>query len=525
MSTGLMADKQPAAGNLSLTQLVSKDHKLYHLFNFIGKNYGDNPENILKAVGSIFDFDKGFRTLLSSDKKFTFKNAVNILRYTLPASLYSVEMGIKIRKYIKNIHNEDLSEYDKKVVKVKKLIGVKDSLSDWNVSSVLHEEIIHWLLGSPKTDGFKIIGYYSDPEIEKIEKMPEKFTSVWMLFEFRGKKLILKCETGGYGDITILKNVLFWLDYTTITEKDIHDLNMLIIKNFIFAFNVGKNVLELKGGGIITEKRAVVNENINQFDINPLVLEIRKVLANGRKRGYAFIGKQGTGKSIIMRKLEEILTDLVIIRISPDEFSSSGGIKRSFDLIRTIQPVVVVIEDLDAFRFKDKNERVGTFINEIDDNNNLNAVFLVTINDTDMVHRTIIDRPGRFDEIYEIKPPQTELEAYEVMKSKYNKLVDSYTSFKGVKFPEINEFNHGILGECIKNKFTQAELTSGIIEKIFLNVDNPKDMCFNDAVKNAIDSFEISKKSLKTYKFNEESEDADDESVACTETPQAIAKI
>ena len=120
-----------------------------------------------------------------------------------------------------------------------------------------------------------------------------------------------------------------------------------------------------------------------------------------------------------------------------------------------------------------------------------------------MIHRTIIDRPGRFDEVYEIKPPQTKEEAYEVMKSKYDKLIDSYTSFRDIKFPKIKKLNHGILERCINNKFTQAELTSGIIEKIFLNTEKPKKICFNEAIKKAINSFEISKKSLKTYKFNE----------------------
>ena len=287
-----------------------------------------------------------------------------------------------------------------------------------------------------------------------------------------------------------------------------------ILKNFILTFNIKENILEFKGS-ITTKKRAVVNEKINQYNIDPLIAEIRKVLKNGRKRGHAFIGKQGTGKSIIMRKLEELLTDLIIIRITPEEFGTNAGIKRCFNLIKTVQPALVIIEDLDAFRFKEKNERVGTFINEID-SEDLNAVIIVTINDPDMIHRTIIDRPGRFDEIHEIKPPQTEQEAYEVMKSKYDKLLNFYKDFKGIQFPDMEELNQNLIQRCVKNMFTQAELTNGIIEKIFINIDNPESIHFDDAVEKAVTSFEISKKSLRTYKFYEK-EPESDEIVACDE--------
>lgn len=151
-----------------------------------------------------------------------------------------------------------------------------------------------------------------------------------------------------------------------------------------------------------------------------------------------------------------------------------------------------------------KNEKVAQFINEIDDSNNdLNIFIIVSINDPTMLHKTIIDRPGRFDEIIEIKSPQSHREIYEVIKSKFYKLRHYYENFENLKFPESTEIDSELLDICLKNKFTQAELTCGIIEKLFLNIDNPLEINFNNEFEKAINSLKKSKETLKNYSFNE----------------------
>ena len=284
------------------------------------------------------------------------------------------------------------------------------------------------------------------------------------------------------------------------------------VKDFIITFNTHDNILEFRNG-LITRARQKVEENINQYDVPSFAQVIRKILKYNRKRGFGFIGLQGTGKSIIIKKLEEILTDITIIKLGPEEFSTVYRIKKCFQFVRMIQPALVIIEDLDALGFKEKTERVGAFINEIDDtNNNLNIVPLITINDPELVHKTIIDRPGRFDEITEIKPPQTGDEAYVVMLSKFNKLKRFYTKFENIEFPPQKELEK-ILARCLENKFTQAELTCGIIEKVFINIDDPEKSTLIEEIDKAITFFEESKKNLKTYKFNEKVEFEDDMTV------------
>jgi len=414
-----------------------------------------------------------------------------------------------------------LSEYAKRQIEIKKLLNIKiddDDYDDGIVkeaeindrnTSYINDDILNWLLRLPKTDGFKILGFIDANNFEKMTNLPENKENmhIFIMMEYKTRKLLLQVKTKLYMGMVYLDDVRFVGKYDDVREPVITALEMLIIRNFIQTFDIKKNVLEFNGH-LVARERTKVDEKINQYDIKPLVKNIRKVLKNGRKRGRVFIGRQGTGKSSIIRKLEEILTDIIIIKLSPDEFFTSSSIKRCFEIIKTIQPALVIIEDMDSCRFKDKNERVGTFINEIDDSNNdLNIFLLVTINDPDLVHKTIIDRPGRFDEVEEIKPPQTVKEAYEVMKSKYDKLRRAYTEFEKIDFPKQKDIDEKIIKQCVDQNFTQAELTSGIIENVFINVDDANNFDFNTEIANAVELFQKSKTSLKTYKFNIDDEE------------------
>lgn len=489
------------SNDLSILNLVPKNHKLYHLFNFIGKNYS-NLENVSQALKTIFDIDKGLKAF--SDKKLSLKNIFTFLRYMTPASIYTTDMFFKIKKYIDSIKKGDLSEYDKKLTKIKNLLEIKSFKDIIKLDThYLNDELIYWLLQSPQTSDYKIIGYYDINTFEKLEKIPtESEMRVFILIQWNKNKILLYISTKVLGEFTYLDETIYYVD-NNVSQSLIIELERLIIKDFINLLNINENIIELNGG-ITTRKRSIIEENINQFDMKPFMKEIRKILKNNRKKGIAFIGKQGTGKSIIIKKLEELMIDIIIIKIGSDMFRSPTIIKNTFKLIKAIQPAIIVIEDADSFGFQEKNEKVAQFINEIDDSNNdLNVFIIISINDPSRIHKTIIDRPGRFDEIIEIKPPQSYKEIYEVIKSKFHKLRHYYKGFENLEFPELREINCNLLDICLKYQFTQAELTCGIIEKLFLNIDNPNNINFNNEFEKAINSLKKSKETLKNYSFNE----------------------
>ena len=173
-----------------------------------------------------------------------------------------------------------------------------------------------------------------------------------------------------------------------------------------------------------------------------------------------------------------------------------------------------MIEDLDGYGFEEKNERATTFLNEIDDvNDDLNAVIIVTINETNKVHKSIIDRPGRFDRVIQINPPSNNKQVHEILSSKFNKLKPIYCPRSRFKIPDLKKLDNGLISECIKNKFTQAEISNAIMEQVFLDSKEiietngrtwnslDKDF-FNERLHKAIDVHLDTKKAIASADFS-----------------------
>lgn len=484
---------------IALRFLVNKDHKLYHFLKFIDKYYGHNPENILKIISSILDIEKGLKQLRSKNK-WTFKNLVSSARYFFPAAMYSTELVLKIKNYISTL-NEDQSDRCKREKELRKKIGWEEGEYLQSISEpMISMDILEWFLKRPETKGYKILDYLNN-QLESIKDLNGKnFNFLYILIEIRSINILLEIRLYNESGIFFVGESRY-----VIRDKDLQitsELSALILKDFILSFNIKENILRIDNF-LFSSKRTLVQEKINQFNMSPFIKEIRKVLKYGRRKSFIFVGRQGTGKTVILRKLEEILTDEIIVRLSSMSLKTEYTIKKAFQIIRSIQPAIVIIEDIDSCDFEEKNERLGTFINEIDDsNNNLNIVLIMTVNDTKRVNNTLIDRPGRTDEIIEIKSPQTILEVYEVMFSKFNKLKNYYTYFEDKTFPKFNKIDKDILNRCLKEDFTQADISNGVIEKMFLNVENIENINYNIEIKRAIEDFMRTKNTLKNYSFN-----------------------
>jgi hypothetical protein len=96
----------------------------------------------------------------------------------------------------------------------------------------------------------------------------------------------------------------------------------------------------------------------------------------------------------------------------------------------------------------------------------------VSINDTSLIHYTILNRPGRFDRIFEIRSPQTEKEVLEIILSKTNVIKANYCSDNPLFLKEIDMNNMAdILKDCIKYKFTQAEIANAVLEQAFIDIN------------------------------------------------------
>jgi hypothetical protein len=206
-----------------------------------------------------------------------------------------------------------------------------------------------------------------------------------------------------------------------LNEENYGKLEGTLLLEFAKTLDIHKNVIRFESAGCMmyAEPRRVMNDPLNQFNVDRLISEIEFVLENKRKRTYAFVGKQGTGKSSILRSVEQKLTKYMIVHLSAEDFSYPDELRLRFNILKVFQPLVVMIEDMESCGMKEKNKITGAFLECIDEvNEGLNMVIMYTVNDTSLIHRTIINRPGRSDKVIEIFPPKTAYDALTVLETR-----------------------------------------------------------------------------------------------------------
>ena len=495
---------------LSLLDKKGKHNTLFHVFNFIDKEYGGSTSNFLRELGLAASLGLYFKNVKNKKIRFLF----NLFKFGIPTVLIGTELYQHYKHYVKAYIKKENSVYDRKVDKIAAIyrkFSKEDGVDDCKFD--LGDEIITWFSKSPKLNPtLKVLAYYdveSMKEIESIKKANEQ--SILMLIQYKNFvfawNLNIMSTTLGliYSDAT-----LYYPYATRRGNEDINnELRKEIISSYINYLDKENTYIIFEGwGGIKTLPRPTVTENIIQLNVPDLIQDIDVVLKAGRKRALVLAGEQGTGKSTIIRKVIEEMKRYVVIHLRPSDLDSTGKIQDRFQLIRTIQPLILIIEDFDSCNIKTKNERTGLILDMIDDvNNNLNIFIIVTVNDTSQVHFSIINRPGRFDVFKHIKPPQSCREYYEVMLSKFSRLKEKYCPDSNFKLPLYESIDLQLLEILMKHKFTQADVVSGILEKIFIEINKNKDnwdpIDFNKYLKAAILLHIETKRAIQECKFND----------------------
>jgi len=499
---------------------LDKKSKFYHFFEFIKRAYGSDIEKILKAINSILLLGLSLKFI----KNKILRAVLKILQAIIPAALFGSEFYLKFKNYIDEIKENTSSLYDKNVKIILKILDIEENEEQPNplvkYDFHLSTEVMLWIFSKPKTSAIKIINFFDmdgkeikDFNLDEIDKVK----SLYILTECEEFKFLWFVRIiGATGTFFIEEAIAILENDNSGIEKDyvFDKIKKEIIRDFIYTLDCKKNILKFDSiGGIRTYPRIKVIEKINQFNVKKLLKEISNVLKLGRRRAYGLVGRQGTGKSTILRKIGELATNYIVIYISPEDFNTSSRIKDRFELIRILGKCIIIIEDLDGYDFEEKNARATTFLNEIDDvNDNLNAVIIVTINETNKIHKSIIDRPGRFDRIIEIKPPTTKTQIYEILSSKFNKLKPVYCPRSKFKLPNIKDIKYKLIDKCISEKFTQAEIANAIMEQIFLDSkdiiesnnltwDLDSDF-FNKRFEEAINTHMATKKAIENSNFS-----------------------
>jgi hypothetical protein len=137
------------------------------------------------------------------------------------------------------------------------------------------------------------------------------------------------------------------------------------------------------------------------------------LLASGQhlKRGVLLHGAPGTGKTHTIRYLLGKLPDTTVVIISGNALR---WIAQACSVARTLQPSVVVIEDVDLIA-EERGPHMGQhpllfqLLNEMDGlGSDVDVTFLLTTNRADMLEEALAARPGRVDHAAELPVPDAD---------------------------------------------------------------------------------------------------------------------
>ena len=135
-----------------------------------------------------------------------------------------------------------------------------------------------------------------------------------------------------------------------------------------------------------------------------------RLLASGQhlKRGVLLHGAPGTGKTHTIRYLLGQLSGVTAVVISGGALQS---IREACSVARTLQPAVVVVEDVDLIAeqrvpHRGQHPLLFQLLNEMDGlGEDTDVIFLLTTNRADMLEAALAARPGRVDHAAELPLP------------------------------------------------------------------------------------------------------------------------
>ena len=126
------------------------------------------------------------------------------------------------------------------------------------------------------------------------------------------------------------------------------------------------------------------------------------------KRGILLYGPPGVGKTHSVRYLISELIGTTVVELTGETLH---GIREACSVARTLQPAMIVIEDVDLIaeersHYGSETPLLFTLLNEMDGlDEDADVTFLLTTNRADLLEPALASRPGRVDQAVQIELP------------------------------------------------------------------------------------------------------------------------
>lgn len=160
----------------------------------------------------------------------------------------------------------------------------------------------------------------------------------------------------------------------------------------------------------------------SETDDGKMVMDgVRYIMKHGGHRGYAFVGKPGSGKTTLMNRIVQEFSDKAdFVILGKDDLGAMNPYTVS-GLCSLLGNVIIVVDDIDSVDFEDKNNNVDTLIRLFSDLNSLdcNYVFICTANNASKINKCLIGRADRIDEVVNFDGVTTE-EAKKFFEDKFS---------------------------------------------------------------------------------------------------------
>ena len=288
----------------------------------------------------------------------------------------------------------------------------------------------------------------------------------------------------------------FVLLFSTVDSTDIlmnidditNNIQKLIYTYYLSTIDITSNYIAIKNSNISILPRQEIKINIHNFDIDSTVSLMKKVLKNKYRRGYTFMGDPGTGKTVSIHKIMMNFLDIPIFWISSDSLINSEKIRAVFRILNMFPGSIFIFDDLDGLDMSYKSQITTTFIECIDETNSsmFNGIIIMAINDPKRIHQTILNRPGRNDEIIFIENPKTIDSVLDIIVQRF------YLS--NINVPDwININNTDFCASAkniIDNMLTHAHISTIIDDILHYDKDNLTIDVLNDGINKRIKSIE-----------------------------------